>query len=38
MLVPRDDDSHAGKSERGSEDTSIEMRGPNSLPLSKNGL
>lgn len=38
VLVKRNDDSNTRKSERGSEDASIEMHGPNSLPLSNDGL
>jgi hypothetical protein len=33
-----DDDPDAGKSERGSENSRIEVHGPNSLPLSNDGL
>jgi len=38
MLVARHDDPDTRKLERGSEDAHIEVRGPNSLPLSKDGL
>jgi len=38
MLMARNDDSNSRKCERGSEDTHIEVCGPNSLPLAKNGL
>ena len=38
VLMPRHDDTDPGKSERGSEDSHIEMRSPNSLPLANYGL
>ena len=38
MLVARHHDSNTGKSERGSEHACVEMHGPNSLPLSNDGL
>jgi hypothetical protein len=38
VLVSGDHDPNAGKAKRGSEDSDIEMRGPNSLPLSNDGL
>jgi hypothetical protein len=38
MLVSRHDDANARNAERGSEDPDIEMYGPNSLPLSNDGL
>ena len=38
MLMKRHDDSDARRAKRGSEDPDIEMRGPNSLPLSNDGL
>ena len=38
VLMTRNDDPHARKFERGSEDADIEMHGPNSLPLSNDGL
>jgi hypothetical protein len=38
MLVSRHDNPYAWKSERGSEDSRIEVHGPNSLPLSNHGL
>jgi hypothetical protein len=36
--VTRNHDPYAGKCERGSEDAHVEMRGPNSLPLTNDGL
>jgi hypothetical protein len=38
VLVTRHDDPDARRAERGSEDPDIEMHGPNSLPLSNDGL
>ena len=38
VLMTRHDDSDARRSKRGSEDPDIEMHGPNSLPLSNDGL
>jgi hypothetical protein len=38
MLMPRHDDPNTGKPERGSENSRIEVHGPNSLPLSNDGL
>jgi hypothetical protein len=38
MSVPRNHDSNTRMRERGSEGSDIEVRGPNSLPLSNNGL
>lgn len=38
MLVARHDDPDARELKRGSEDPHVEVRGPNSLPLSKDGL
>jgi hypothetical protein len=38
MLMTRHDDPDARKTERGSVDPDIEIRGPDSLPLSKDGL
>ena len=36
--MTRNDDPHSRKCERGSEDADVEMHGPNSLPLSNDGL
>jgi len=36
--MARNDDADARKAKRGSEDSGIEMRRPNSLPLSNDGL
>jgi hypothetical protein len=38
VLMTRHDDSDARKSERGSENPHVEVHGPNSLPLSNDGL
>jgi hypothetical protein len=38
VLVARHDDPDTRNAERGSEDPDIEIRGPNSLPLSNDGL
>lgn len=38
VLVTRHDDPDAGNAKRGSEDPDIEMYGPDSLPLSNDGL
>lgn len=38
VLVKRDHDADARNAERGSKDSDIEMNGPNSLPLSNDGL
>jgi len=38
VLMARHHDSDTRRSERGSEDPDIEMHGPNSLPLSNDGL
>ena len=38
LLMTRNHDSYSGKCERGSEDAHVEMRGPNSLPLTNDGL
>lgn|SRR6185503_13272972 len=38
VLVSRDHDANARNAERGSEDSNVEMFGPNSLPLSNDGL
>lgn len=38
MLMPRHDDSYTRRGERGGDYPDIEMRGPNSLPLSYDGL
>ncbi len=38
MPVQRNDDSYAGKTKRGSQNADIEVLGPNSLPLSSDGL
>ena len=38
LLMPRNHDTDPRKSERGSEDSHIEMRSPNSLPLANYGL
>jgi hypothetical protein len=38
MLVLGHDDSNTGTIKRGSEQTDVEVHGPNSLPLSDDGL
>lgn len=38
VLMTRHDDSDTRKSERGSENPHVEVHGPNSLPLSNDGL
>jgi hypothetical protein len=38
VLVTRHDNPDSRRAERGSEDPDIEMCGPNSLPLSNDGL
>jgi hypothetical protein len=38
VLMQGNDDPDAGKTKRGSEDPDVEVRGPNSLPLSNDGL
>ena len=38
LFVTRNHDPYSRKCERGSEDAHVEMRGPNSLPLTNDGL